>query len=134
MNRYLLTDKQWELIEPLLPGKKEDPGRTGANNRLALEGILWVMRTGSPWRDLPERFGKWITVYQRFRRWEKSGFFGKIFQSVGDSYDFSKVMIDGTFVKCHQHAAGAPKVGAHQTNRPYDKRLAGAAVGAQLRS
>ena len=100
----------------LAAGKRTDPGRTGRNNRLAVEGILWVMRTGSPWRNLPARFGKWITVYQRYGHWEKAGIFEIIVQSVGDSYYFSKVMIDGTFVKCQPHAAGAPKVAAPRRN------------------
>ena len=131
MRRKMLSERQWKLIEPLLPGKKTDPGRSGSNNRLALEGILWIMRTGSPWRDLPARFGKWITTYQRFRRWEKSGVFDRIFQSVGDSYDFTTVQIDGTYIKCHQHSPGAPKVAAPRKNRPFNKRLAEAAAGAQ---
>lgn len=129
MKRDALTDEQWQNIKPLLPRKASDPGHTGADNRKSLEGILWIMRTGSPWRNLPERFGKWTAVYQRFRRWSKSGVFERIFETVGKDWDLSEVMIDGTFIKAHQHAAGAPKTGAHQLNQPYNKPLAEAVVG-----
>ena len=73
MPRRFLTDRRWRRIGPLTPGKPGDPGRTGANNRLTLEGILWIARTGAPWRDVPEEFGKWNTIYRRFRRWALSG-------------------------------------------------------------
>lgn len=134
MARQMLSDTQWALIEPLLPGKHGDRGRSGVDNRIALEGILWIMRTGAPWRDLPECYGKWITAYQRFRRWTKAGVFDKIFASAGGGYDFSKVMIDGTYIKAHQHASGAPKMGAHLLKQPFDKRLAEAVVGSLLNS
>ena len=66
--RTILNDEQWELVAPLLPGKPSDPGRSGQDNRGALEAILWIVRTGAPWRDLPNEFGRWGTIYQRFRR------------------------------------------------------------------
>ena len=69
MDRYSLTDTQWERIQPLCLGKKSDPGRTGGDTRLFLEAVLWIARTGSPWRDLPKHFGRWNTVFKRFRRW-----------------------------------------------------------------
>lgn len=62
MNRDLLNDEQWERIAPLLPGKEGDPGRTADDNRRFLETLLWLVRTGAPWRDLPEHFGKWYSV------------------------------------------------------------------------
>ena len=101
MARRLLAERQWRQIAPLLPGKSTDPGRTGYDNRRAIEGILWVMRTGSPWRDLPESFGKWGAVYQRFRRWVKSGVFERIFQATKGALDLSSVQVDGTFAKVH---------------------------------
>ena len=73
MIRTVLTDAQWERIAPLLPGKKGDPGRSGDDNRRSLEGILWIVRTGAPWRDLPDVFGNWFTVWKRFRRWALKG-------------------------------------------------------------
>lgn len=111
-DRTMLTDRQWIRIEPLLTGKKGDPGRTGNNNRATLEGILHVLRTGCPWRDLPEeQFGKPNTVFKRFRRWVKKGVFHKILLALGSTYDLSVVSVDGTISQVHQHAAGARKFG-----------------------
>ena len=109
--RLVLSDRQWRLIEPLLPGKRGDPGRSGQNNRMALEGIMWVMRVGAPWRDLPEKFGKWYTVYQRFRRWKLAGVFDRIFKSTHGLIDYRVVMVDGSFIKVHQHGTGARRNG-----------------------
>ena len=131
MARDKMTNAQWESVKNLLPGKLGDRGRTGNNNRLSLEGILWIMRTGAPWRDLPSRYGKWITVYQRFRRWQRAGVFFKIFESVQNFQNLSVVMVDGTIVKAHQHSAGAPKTDAHQVSRLQETPSAGAVVGAQ---
>ncbi len=125
MPRFCLSDAQWAAVAPLLPGKPGDPGRTGADNRLALEGILWIMRTGAPWRDLPPFFGKWNSVYQRFKRWSVAGVFERIFAAIGDA-DTQSVQIDGSYIKVHQHASGPKKVRA----RP-DKRPAAAAAGAR---
>lgn len=124
MPRTKLTDAQWELVEPLLPGKEGDPGRTGQNNRRTLEGILWVLRTGAPWRDLPEEFGKWISVYQRFRRWSMSGVFARIFEATKGALDLRAVQVDGSFVKVHQHGTGAPRPSPH--GRPWEFPEAGA--------
>ena len=126
--RTILTDRQWELISPYLPGKPGDPGRTGRNNRMALEGMLWVTRTGAPWRDLPEEFGNWNSLHRRFRRWVERGIFEKIFDAV-DDLDLKAVMVDGTFAKVHQHAAGAKKVAARLVNRLSVKPSAGAGAG-----
>ena len=70
--RYELSDTQWDRIAPLLPGKPGDPGRTGSDNRLFVNGVLWVLRSGARWEDLPERYGKWKTTHQRFARWAKA--------------------------------------------------------------
>ncbi|MXZ02757.1 MAG: IS5 family transposase [Chloroflexi bacterium] len=110
--RTKLTDSQWELIRDHLPGRKEDPGRTGYDNRMALEGMLWVVRTGAPWRDLPPRFGNWNTVYYRFRRWEESGVFDRMFSDLYPHLDMGTLMVDGTISQAHQHSAGALKRGA----------------------
>ena len=74
MNRKLLRNDQWERIKDLLPGKKGDPGKTGGDNRLFIEAVLWIARTGSPWRDLLPAFGNWHRVYTRYSRWGKKGF------------------------------------------------------------
>jgi len=105
--RLLLTDAQWERIAPLLPGKEGDPGRTAADNRLFLEAVLWIVRAGTPWRDLPEAFGKWGSVWKRFRRWALKGEFERIFAALADDPDFEYAAVDGTIVKVHRHGAGA---------------------------
>jgi len=105
--RTVLTDSQWERIAPLLPGKKGDPGRPGKDNRRFVEGVLWVVRTGAPWRDLPDWFGKWSSVWKRFRRWALKGVFEKLFQALSGEPDFEYALIDGTIVKVHRHATGA---------------------------
>jgi len=107
LDRSVLSDGQWERVASLLPGKQGDPGRSGADNRLFLEAVLWVARTGVPWRDLPPAFGKWNSVFQRFRRWAKKGVFERIFQALSGEPDFEYVMIDGTIVRVHQHGTGA---------------------------
>lgn len=107
MIRTVLTDVQWERIAPLLPGKKGDPGRSGRDNRRFVEGVLWMVRTGAPWRDLPQDFGKWSSVWKRFRRWALKGVFEKLFNVLSDEPDFEYALIDGTIVKVHRHATGA---------------------------
>lgn len=107
MKRTVLSDEQWARIAPLLPGKKGDPGRSGRDNRLFVEGVLWIVRAGAPWRDLPEQFGKWGSVWQRFRRWAKKGVFDRIFEAFSQDPDFEYALIDGTIVKVHRHGTGA---------------------------
>ena len=73
MIRRELTDRQWQRIEKLVAGKKGDKGRAGEDNRLFVDAVLWILRTGAPWRDLPDEFGKWNSVYMRFVRWARKG-------------------------------------------------------------
>ena len=82
MDRYILTDAQWGKMEPFCLGKVTDRGRSGKDNRLFLEAVLWIGRTDSPWRDLPAHFGKWNTVFKRYRDWVKADVFEAIFASV----------------------------------------------------
>jgi putative transposase len=105
--RRELTDVQWTRIERLVPGKTGDKGRAGEDNRLFVDAVLWVLRTGAPWRDLPPEFGNWNSVYVRFRRWARQGVWETLFKSLADDPDFEAVMIDATIVRAHQHAAGA---------------------------
>ena len=84
----LLNDAQWERIAPLLPGKDGDPGRSGEDNRRFIEAVLWIVRAGAPWRDLPEAFGKWYSVWKRFRRWALKGVFARIFAALSEDPDF----------------------------------------------
>jgi len=107
MNRLILSDDQWERVAPLLPGKVGDPGRSAADNRLFLEAVLWIARVGAPWRDLPPMFGKWNSVFQRFRRWAVKGVFERLFQALSGDPDFEYALIDGTIVRVHQHGTGA---------------------------
>jgi transposase len=102
-----LNDAQWERVAPVLPGKPGDPGRSGANNRLFLEAILWIVRTGSPWRDLHQEFGCWNSTFRRFRRWAQKGVFERVFNSLSGDPDFEYAMIDGTIIRVHQHGTGA---------------------------
>lgn len=106
MTRLTLSDAQWAKIAPYCAGKETDVGRTAVNNRLFIEAVLWIVRTGSPWRDLPPEFGNWNSVYKRYRRWVKSDRFSKLFNALNDS-DLEYAMIDGTIVKVHRHGQGA---------------------------
>jgi transposase len=107
LDRSILRDEHWERIAPLCPGKPGDPGRPGEDNRLFFEAVLWIARTGSPWRDLDEKFGNWNSVFQRFRRWARKGVFAKIFDSLSGDPDFEYAIIDGTIIRVHQHGTGA---------------------------
>jgi transposase len=107
--RKQLRDEQWKQIESLLPGKDGDRGRSGADNRLFVEAVLWIARTGSPWRDLPAEFGLWNTAYQRFARWSRSGVWHRVFTTLAHEPKLREVFLDSTIVRAHQHAAGAPK-------------------------
>ena len=107
MDRDVLSDAQWSRIAMLLPGKPGDPGRSGEDNRLFVEAILWMARVGAPWRDLPEKFGSWNSVFRRFRRWAQRGVFEGLFKALSDDPDFEYAIIDGTIVRVHQHGTGA---------------------------
>ena len=117
MARKLLTDRQWARLAPALQGDPRKGGRPPVKaNRSTVEGILWIARTGDPWRDLPPEFGKWNSVYQRFRRWTKAGVFEQLFNSLAQELQLDTLMVDGTFVKVHQHGTGAPKGVAPETS------------------
>ena len=103
--RYELSDQQWERIAPVLPGKAGDPGRTGADNRLFVNGVLWVLRSGAHWHDLPPRYGKWKSVHKRFTRWAKTGVWERIFASLTADPDNEYLMLDSSLVRAHQQAA-----------------------------
>ena len=107
MIRTVLTDEQWHRVAPLLPGKATDPGATAKDNRRFLEGVSWIARTGAPWRDLPDVFGLWNSVWRRFRRWALKGVFEQVFNCLSADPDFEYVIIDGTIVRVHQHGTGA---------------------------
>lgn len=111
--RRILTDLQWSLMQPYCLGQEGQPGQTGGDTRLFLEAVLWIARTGAPWRDLPEEFGKANSVFKRFRRWVLAGAFSLIFNALSGDPDFEFAMIDGTISKVHRHGQGAkggPKI------------------------
>lgn len=94
-------------MSPLCLGKVGDRGRSGADNRVFVEAVLWIVRTGSPWRDLPKEFGKWNTVFKRFRDWVKADVFQKLFDAVSMQPDMEYAMVDATIVRVHRHGQGA---------------------------
>lgn len=107
-HRYELTNDEFARLEPLLSGQPGTPGRNAADNRQFINAVLWVARTGAPWPDLPERFGTFDSVYQRFNRWAKKGRWQAIFEALQEP-DLEWVMLDSTVVRAHQHAAGQKK-------------------------
>ena len=111
--RYALRDDQWERLEQLgLPGQSGHVGVTAKNNCLFVEAVLYRLRAGIPWRDLPPHFGDWHRVYVRFNRWSKRGVWQKVFAQLAKEADNEYAMIDSTIVRAHRSAAGARKKGA----------------------
>ena len=106
-SRHDVTDAQWALIAPLLPGQRGQWGGIAKDNRKFINGAFWVLRAGAPWRDLPPRHGKWGSIYQRFRRWRDSGRWEKILEIITQEPDLEWIMIDASHCKAHPHAAGA---------------------------
>lgn len=107
--RHEIKNSDWERIKDMLPPENTGEGRPSKSNRQMLNGMLWIAKTGSPWRDLPERFGPWQTVYSRFRLWSKNGLFQELFKHFSADADTQDLSIDSTSCKAHQHAAGAKK-------------------------
>jgi transposase len=108
MNIHDLTNKQWKRLSPLLPPQKPHTGRSAADHRRILNGILWIIRTGAPWRDVPERYGVWQTIASRFYRWRKAGIWARLLAAVHQQADAAKQRdwalhsVDGTIVRAHQ--------------------------------
>lgn len=106
---YDLRDDQWDVIKDSLPGKVGDRGRSGEDNRAFIRAVMWIGRTGGPWRALPPEYGKWSTIHKRFMRWAKAGIWQMIFNSLAIDQDNEWIMLDSTIIRAHQHAAGAKK-------------------------
>jgi len=128
MPRHELTDPEFVLLQSLLPPERSGkPGKPFQSHRRILNGIFWVLHTGAPWRDVPPEFGKWSTVYERFRRWRQSGLFQKILDRLeaqsrrADRIDFAFSAVDGSNVRAHRCAAGARKKGARPRKTPKTK-------------
>ena len=107
MDRLVLSDSAWERMAPLIIGRPDQKGSTGRDNRMFVEAVLWIVRTGSPWRDLPAEFGNWNSTFRRFRRWARDGVFDRLFAHVSGDPDMEYALIDGTIVSVHQKATGA---------------------------
>lgn len=108
--RYELTDEEWEKIRKYFPERTSTTmGRPCKDTRTTINGILWIARSGAPWRDLPERYGTWNTVYKRFAKWQEENLFETIFNDLGVDADLQDLSIDSTSCKAHQHSAGAKK-------------------------
>jgi len=108
-HRYDLTDAEWKIIEPLLPQKSRGVERV--DDRRVLNGIVWRLRSGSPWVEIPERYGSSTTCYNCFMRWQKAGIWSQLSSAISDAYDGRNQMIDSTTVSVRQHAANGDKMG-----------------------
>ena len=111
--RYELTESEWNRIKGMLPPEQPKAGKRGRpakyDNRCIMNGILWIARTGAPWRTLPERYGKWQAVYARYRQWKQLGIFEAIFAALSADADMENLSIDSTSCKVHQSANGGGK-------------------------
>lgn len=134
MHRYELTDEQWELIQHFFPEREELRGRPLTSPREMLNACLWILRSGAPWRDLPERFGPWQTAYHHFNRWRRVGKFDALMEALqirldrDGQIDWDLWSIDGSSVRAARAAAGAGKRGAPK-NPPITLWAARAADG-----
>lgn len=124
-----MSDEEWRFFEGFIVGRRAPNGRKPMNHRIVLDGIFWIARTGSPWRDLPEEFGKWSSVYRQSRRWTLAGLWEHILEALNESglVPDALQMIDSTVVRAHHQAAGA-KGGLR------DKVLAARGVASRPRS
>jgi len=108
--RHELTESEWGGLKKYFAEREAGKlGRPRNDDRQMVNGILWIVRTGAPWRDLPERYGAWSTVYARFVEWQESGLFERILEELGEEADLQDMSLDSTCVRAHQHSAGAKK-------------------------
>ena len=116
--RFELTDLEWDVIEPLLPNKVRGVHRV--DDRRVINGILWRFRTGSPWADIPERYGPYTTCYNRFVRWREAGVWDRLLASVSAAFDGELVMIDSSSIRVHQLGAPdrGPRAGSGRRRQP----------------
>ena len=134
MRRHELTDRHWAALAPLLPPERPRTGRPNQAHRTIVNGIIWKLATGVPWRDVPERYGPWSTLYSRFRRWRLAGIWDRVLAALqrradaAGALDWTVHFVDGTVIRAHQHAAGA------KGGTPRPKRSAGAGAASRRRS
>jgi len=132
--RHELTDAQWARLAPLLPPEKPPTGKPNRDHRVVLDAIVWKLRTGAPWRDLPGRYGPWSTAASRFRRWRLAGVWDRLCAAIqaeedaAGRLDWEVHVVDGTVVRAHQHAAGA------KGGRPRRRRWGAAGAASAPRS
>ena len=112
-HRHDISNHAWSLLEPHLPGRAGDWGGVARNNRLFINAVFWILRTGAPWRDLPPSYGDWKNTHRRFCRWRDKGVWEALLEQLIDEPDYEWLMIDASHIKVHPHAAGA--VGGNQT-------------------
>ena len=113
VSRYELTNTQWNKVKDLLPGKRTDRDQTAQDNRLFVNGCLWIIRSGAMWKFLPERYGPWKRTYNRFRRWAHAGIWEKIFEILLSDSKNAYRMIDSSIVRAHQHSTTGRGVKKH---------------------
>jgi transposase len=131
-HRHAISDDDWARIKDILPGLPGQHGKVAKDNRLFVDAVLWIARTGAPWRDLPEHFGNWNSTWRRFDRWATQGVWRQVFEALQDP-DLEWLILDSTVIRAHPCAAGAPKKSmgpAARTSRP--SAVAGA--GSERRS
>ncbi|ARM91465.1 IS5 family insertion sequence transposase protein (plasmid) [Rhizobium sp. CIAT894] len=109
LDRLILRDDQWERMSRHIIGDDRTRGSSGRDNRMFVEAVLWIVRTGSPWRDLPEVFGDWNSVFRRFSRWSQKGVWWRVFEAMSEDTDFEYLIVDSTIIRAHQHASGAKR-------------------------
>ena len=139
MGRGDLTNAEWERLRPLLPSQTGQRGGRWRDHRQVINGIIWRIRTGAPWRDLPERYGPWQTCYKRFARWDVDGIWAGIEQAVQRDADAAgeldwRVLVDTSVVRAHQHAAGARKGGWPRRRRRRSRGWAAPGAACRPRS
>ena len=105
-HRHDISNHAWSLLEPHLPGRAGDWGGVARNNRLFINAVFWILRTGAPWRDLPPSYGGWKNTHRRFCRWRDKGVWGALLEQLIDEPDYEWLMIDASHGKVHPHAAG----------------------------
>jgi transposase len=130
--RHAITDAEWDRIKDLLPGQPGQHGGVAADNRRFVNAVLWIARTGAPWRDLPERLGPWNSQWRRFDRWAAKGVWGRVLDALRDP-DLEWLILDSTVVRAHPCAAGAPKNGT-APGAKRSRRWAAAAAASAPRS
>jgi len=121
--RFELSDEQWQVIGPQLPPERGRKARPARNNRRMVNAMLWILRTGAPWRDMPAHYPPWKTVYTRFSRWCEQGLWQTILKQLTTNAATEGFQIDGTIIKVHQDAHGARKGGRHRSGVHAEVRL-----------